>query len=98
MIIGGIMLPYSMLPGAASKIALLLPATHAMNAFAGLAMGGVSNFAPWGSVLTLFIGGVVAFLLALFLFRWDSQKSEQRRQPIWALLALLPYALWMLFV
>jgi ABC-2 type transport system permease protein len=98
MIIGGIMLPYSMLPGAASKIALLLPATHAMNAFAGLAMGGVSNFAPWGSVLTLFIGGVVAFLLALFLFRWDSQKSEQRRQPIWALLALLPYALWILFV
>lgn len=37
MILGGRMLSFSMLPGAISKIALLLPATHAMNAFRGLA-------------------------------------------------------------
>jgi ABC-2 type transport system permease protein len=97
MIIGGIMLPYSMLPGAAAKIALLLPATHAMNAFTGLAMGGASDFYPWGSVLTLFIGGVVAFLLGLSLFRWDSRNTEQRRHPALGLLALLPYAAWILF-
>ena len=33
MMIGKLMIPYSMLPGALGKIALLLPATHAMNAF-----------------------------------------------------------------
>ncbi|MBX3002248.1 MAG: ABC transporter permease [Caldilineaceae bacterium] len=98
MIIGGIMLPYSMLPDAAGRIALLLPATHAMNAFNGLAMGGVAAFQPWGSLLTLVIGGLVAFLLALYLFRWDSRNVEQRRHPALGVLALLPYAIWMLVI
>lgn len=98
MIIGGIMIPFSMLPAAAGKVALLLPATHAMNAFNGLAMGGTADFSPWGSILTLFAGGVVAFLLAWFLFRWDSGKGEQRRHPLFALLALAPYVVWLLIV
>lgn len=98
MIIGGIMIPFSMLPGAAGKVALLLPATHAMNAFNGLAMGGAADFGPWGSILTLLVGGAVAFLLALFLFRWDSHGSERRVHPLLALLALIPYAVWLLVV
>ena len=64
MIIGGVMLPYSMLPPAAAKIALLLPSTYAMNAFNSLAMGGTADFNPWGGVLTLFVGGLMAFMLA----------------------------------
>jgi ABC-2 type transport system permease protein len=98
MIIGGVMLPFSMLPDAASKIALLLPATHAMNAFNGLAMGGPPDFNAWGSVMTLFAGGLVSFLLALYLFRWDSQNAGRRNHPALALLALLPYAVWLLLV
>lgn len=95
MIIGGIMIPLSMLPGAAGKVALLLPATHAMNAFYGLAMGGVADFSPWGSVLTLFVGGVVAFLLAWVLFRWDNGGAEERKPLALAALALAPYAVWL---
>lgn len=98
MIIGGIMIPFSMLPGAAGKVALLLPATHAMNAFNGLAMGGAADFEPWASILTLIVGGAVAFLLALLLFRWDSHGSERRVHPFLALLALAPYAVWLLVV
>ena len=98
MIIGGIMIPFSMLPGAAGKVALLLPATHAMNAFNGLAMGGTADFSPWGSLLTLFVGGVVAFVLALGLFRWDSRGAEERKPMAMAALALAPYALWLLLV
>jgi len=30
-----------------------------MNAFNGLAMGGVADFNPWGSVIALFANGVV---------------------------------------
>lgn len=96
MIIGGVMLPFSMLPDVAAKIALLLPATHAMNALNGLAMGGTADFYAWGSVLTLFVGGATAFALAWYLFRWDSQNMDRRGRPALALLALLPYAAWIL--
>jgi ABC-2 type transport system permease protein len=98
MIIGGIMIPFSMLPGVAGKVALLLPATHAMNAFNGLAMGGSADFEPWASIVTLLVGGALAFLLALFLFRWDSHSSERRAHSLWALSALAPYAAWLLLV
>lgn len=69
-----------------------------MNAFKGLAMGGPADFAPWGALLTLFVGGITAFLCAWFLFRWDSHNTEQRGHPALALLALLPYAAWILIV
>jgi ABC-2 type transport system permease protein len=98
MLIGGIMIPYQMLPGVAAKLALLLPATHAMNDFNALAMGGTADFYPWGSILTLFVGGVTAFGLGWYLFRWDSHSSERRGHPLMALLALLPYAAWLLIV
>lgn len=90
MLLSGMMVPYSMLPGAAGKVAQLLPATHAMNAFKGLAMGGAADFSPWGSVLVLFTTGVLAFGLAVYLFNWDSRNSERRGHPLMALLVLLP--------
>jgi ABC-2 type transport system permease protein len=98
MILGGIMIPFSMLPPAAARIALLLPATHAMNAFNGLAMGGEADFSPWGSLVTLFIGGLLAFALACYLFRWDSRNPERRYRPVLAILALVPYAVWLFIV
>lgn len=98
MIIGGIMIPYSMLPEAAAKFALLLPATHGMNALNGLAMGATADFNAWGSVITLFAGGITAFLLAWYLFRWDSQSAERSGHPILAAVAVVPYAVWLLIV
>jgi ABC-2 type transport system permease protein len=111
MLIGGLMLPSSMLPAVPQKAALLLPSTHAMNAFKGLAMwpevpylSGSSSpaaspithptadFWPWGSVIVLLAGGLTAFGLAFFLFRWDSQHTKRRLPVVAALLALLPYA------
>ncbi len=98
MILGGLMLPFSMLPEAATKLAQLLPATHAMNAFRGLAMGTGADFSPWGSILILFVGGLLAFLLALFLFSWDSRNAERRGSPVLAFLALLPYVTSIIFL
>jgi ABC-2 type transport system permease protein len=91
MLLGGLMLPYSMLPDLAGKFAQLLPATQAMNAFNGLAMGKVPAFSPWGSVSMLFISGVLAFGLAVYLFSWDSRNTTRRGHPLLALLVLLPY-------
>ena len=93
MLIGGLMIPLSMLPDAFSKVGLLLPASHAMNAFQGLAQNQTTAFDPLWSVLILLIGGILSFGLANYLFCWDSQNKTRRGHPALALLALLPYAL-----
>jgi ABC-2 type transport system permease protein len=91
MILGGLMLPTSILPSALSKFALLLPTTYAMNAFRGLAMNLKSDFNPLWSVFILFVGGLLSFALALYLFYWDDADLSNRRKTPLGLLALLPY-------
>jgi ABC-2 type transport system permease protein len=98
MLIGGLMFPFSMLPPAAQKVALMLPATHAMNAFNGLAMETGADFNAWLSVGILFLGGLMALGLAAYLFQWDSQKTNHRGRTILAVIALAPYVLGMLIV
>lgn len=92
MLLGGLMIPYTLLPALAGKFAQLLPATQAMNAFNGLALGKVADFSPWGSVISLLISGIIAFGLAVFLFSWDSRNTKRRGHPLLALLVFLPYA------
>jgi ABC-2 type transport system permease protein len=97
-LLGGMMFPYSLLPEAAGKVAQLLPATQAMNAFNGLAMGKVADFSPWGSVIVLFLSGLLAFGLAVYLFSWDSRNTTRRGHPLLALLVLLPNVVGMLML
>ncbi len=98
MMLGGMMLPYSMLPATARRIAQLLPATQAMNAFRGLAQGLAADFSPQGSLAILATSGVLAFGLAVYLFNWDRRDSTQRGHPLLALLVLLPYVAGMLLL
>jgi len=91
MLLGGLMMPFNVLPEGAQAIAKLLPATHAMNAFNGLAMGATADFNPWVSVAALIASGIIAFGMALYLFSWDSKNGSRRGHPALALLALLPY-------
>jgi ABC-2 type transport system permease protein len=91
MILGGMMMPLSMVPDALARIALLLPTTHAMNAFRGLAHNLTPDFDPLWSVIILLLGTVLAFGLAIYLFTWDSSDPRQRKRAPLALLALLPY-------
>lgn len=96
MLLGGLMLPHSMLPDVAGKIAQLLPATQAMNAFNSLAMGKAIEFSPWGSIAALAACGALAFGLAVYLFSWDSRNTDRRGHPLLALIVLLPYVIGML--
>ncbi len=98
MLLGGMMIPYNMLPEIAGKVAQLLPATHAMNAFTGLAMGRMADFSTWGSMIILLAAGLLAFGLALFLFSWDSRNTK-RRGTVWlAFLILLPNIIGVFFL
>jgi len=90
-LLGGMMIPFSMLPDIAGKIARLLPATQAMNAFNELAMGYPADFNPWVSLITLTASGLIAFGLAIYMFNWDSKNTEQRGHKLLALLALAPF-------
>jgi len=98
MLLSGLMMPLSLLPEGAQKVAQLLPATHAMNAFNGLAMGGTPDFNPWASVVMLSLSGLMAFGLALYMFSWDSKNSKRRGHPAMALVALVPYVIGILLL
>jgi ABC-2 type transport system permease protein len=88
--LGGMMIPLDMLPDVAVKFAQLLPATHAMNAFNGLAMGYDAAFSAWGSVVVLALTGLLAFALAVYLFSWDSRNTTRRGNLVLALLVFIP--------
>jgi ABC-2 type transport system permease protein len=96
MLLSGMMLPYSQLPEAVGRVARLLPATLAMNAFRGLALDLMADFSTLGSLLILLAGGVLAFGLAIYLFNWDRRNATQRGHPLLALLILVPYGIGML--
>jgi ABC-2 type transport system permease protein len=95
MILGGLMLPTSILPKALGKIALLLPTTYAMNAFRGLAQNLPTDFDPLWSIIVLLATSILALGLAIYLFNWDSDDAGQRKRAPLALIALLPYVVGM---
>ena len=90
MLLGGMMLPHSLLPDAARKFAQLLPPTHAMNIFRACAMGLQADFDPWISVGVLAATGLLALVLAVYLFNWDRHNATRRGNPLMGLLVLVP--------
>jgi ABC-2 type transport system permease protein len=98
MILGGLMVPTSMLPPALYRVSLLLPTSYAMNAWRGLAFGLPATLDPRLSMLVLLASGIIAFGMAIFLFNWDSKNRPVGHNPLLGLLALLPYVLGALFL
>jgi ABC-2 type transport system permease protein len=98
MILGGLMLPTSMLPPSLQKVAMLLPSTYSMQAFMGLAYQQTTTWDPLWSVAVLLGGGALAFIVAAYLFSWDNLNVAPGRPKVLALIALIPYVLGMLLV
>jgi ABC-type multidrug transport system permease subunit len=98
MMLGGLMVPTSMLPGSLARVSALLPASHSMEAFAGLAYRQPTTWDPAWPVMVLLAGGAVAFIMAVYLFSWDSQNATRKAPPAAALLALAPYVAAALFL
>lgn len=98
MILGGLMVPSSMLPPGLFRISLLLPSVHSMNAWIGLAFDMTPALNPIWSILILISSGLIAFLLAIFLFNWDSKNKRRGRNPLLALLTIIPYLLGAIFL
>lgn len=98
MILGGLMIPSDMLPPGLYRISLLLPTSYAMNAWRGLAFGMTTTFEPRWAVLALLCSGLIAFILAIYLFNWDNKNKQTGRNPLLGLLALLPFILGTIFL
>ncbi len=98
MILGGLMVPSEMLSPVLYRISLLLPTTHAINAWRGMAFSMSAIMDPRWSLLVLLASGVIAYGLAIYLFNWDSQNRQAGRSAWLGLLALAPFILAVIFL
>ncbi len=88
-LLGGLMVPSLALPVHLRRLSLLLPATHGMHLFDGLAMGSTDRVLL--SICVLMTSVILNFLLAGLLFEWDSRASQPSRKAYVAFVGLGPY-------
>lgn len=91
MLLGGLMMPLDLLPESVRSFSALLPSTHAMQAFLGLAYDKSTIIDPMISVGILAASTLLASGLSIYLFNWDSRNTARRGHPLMALLVLAPY-------
>jgi ABC-2 type transport system permease protein len=96
MLLGGLMVPLSLIPESIRPVALLLPASWSMQAFTALAYGRPAELDPLLSLVVLGASAVLGFGLAVYLFDWDRRNSSRRGHPVMGLLVMLPYVLGLL--
>jgi ABC-2 type transport system permease protein len=92
-LLGGLMMPASILPPALQRVSLLLPATHAMRVFESLGFSRPASAFPWLSGGVLAASILISFVLSAVLFQWDSRASQPGRKYYAALAVIAPYAL-----
>ncbi|MDP3970127.1 MAG: ABC transporter permease [bacterium] len=90
-LLSGMMISYSLMPEVIQPFTRLFPATYAMYAFRDLGMNLPGDFNSVWSLLIMFAGGILSFIMAVYLFNWDSRNSSRRGHPVMAVIALLPY-------
>jgi len=88
--LGGLIVPTSILPAGLRRISLLLPATHSTRVFVGLGMPD-SPGTPWLSLGVIAASIVISFGLSALLFEWDSRAQAPSRKAWAALLAMAPF-------
>jgi ABC-2 type transport system permease protein len=94
--IGGIMIPTGALPDSLRGISCLLPTSWARQIF-DLSLGGTPSAAIIWPIAILLSGGLLCFFMASYLFSWDNQVRDKRRNPLSALLVLVLFIAGALF-
>lgn len=91
MMLGGLMVPLSLLPASVRPFAGLLPSTHIMQAMNAYAFHAPTSIDPLLSVAVLASAGGLSVLMAALLFEWDGRGGTRRAHPALALVALAPF-------
>lgn len=97
MILGGVMMPSSILSKGVQKAAMLLPTTYSTNTLNAVYSGQQATFSLQGSLIILTLGGMISYALAAYLFTWDSKTSNSMRN-LAGLGVLIPYILGIIFL
>jgi ABC-2 type transport system permease protein len=92
-LLGGVMVPSSVVTGGFMRIGLLMPTSYAISFYNGVARPATPLVPALPSAIILLAGTAVSFLLALLLFSWDRQNPGRKARPALAILAFLPYAI-----
>ena len=92
MLLGGVMMPSSVLSEGVQRAALLLPTTYSTNALNAAYSGQQAVYSLQGSLMILVLGGIVSFTLAAYLFTWDS-KTTNTLHNLASLAVIIPYVL-----
>ena len=96
MILGGLMMPASMLPESLGMIAKLLPTGHAMDAFAFLSSNQTAQAEGYFQLGLLLVTGILALGLSSYLFHWDN-SIKRRRPALLGLSVLVPFVISLAF-
>jgi ABC-2 type transport system permease protein len=91
-LLAGIIVPLEQIPDLFRSLSLLLPASYAMEAFVGMAMGADTMVSPWVAVGFLAVGAAVALALTRLCYAWDDHGAGRRLRPAFGVLAIVPYA------
>jgi ABC-2 type transport system permease protein len=94
-LIGGLMIPRSILTGVLGQIGGLWPSTYSVEIYDTMARGAGFDAKAVLSLLVLLVGGILAFALANYLFSWDSHNTTRRSSAWLALSVLVPFLIGM---
>jgi ABC-2 type transport system permease protein len=90
MMLGGMVMPTNILPESIRKIAAILPATYGMDVFKSMAFNQKALFNVSGSVTVLVLSGLIAYILAAYLFTWDINTKNVLKN-LMGFIAFLPF-------
>jgi ABC-2 type transport system permease protein len=91
--LSGATVPLPVLPHAAQRVALFLPATYLVNALQEAMVHKASLFSLGANIGSLLAWGILAFTISSLLFRWEPEAKLPRNAKLWAASTILPFVL-----
>jgi ABC-2 type transport system permease protein len=91
--LSGATVPLPVLPHAAQRAALFLPATYLVNALQEAMVHKASLFSLGANIGSLLAWGILAFTISSLLFRWEPEAKLPRNAKLWAASTILPFLL-----
>jgi predicted neutral ceramidase superfamily lipid hydrolase len=85
--------PIPVLPHAAQRVALFLPATYLVTGLQQAMVHHASLFSLRANIGSLFAWAVLAFTISSLLFRWEPEAKLPRNAKLWAASTILPFVL-----
>jgi len=91
--LSGATVPLPVLPQAAQRVALFLPATYLVNALQQTMVHHASLISLRANIGSLLAWAVLAFTISSLLFRWEPEAKLPRNAKLWAASTILPFVL-----